>query len=71
MNKTLVEGDPKAPFLIATNRGEGLLHFTLDSYLILLSVKQGGLKYHFLSLLHDSTRDRTPVSRTFGEHSTH
>ena len=25
----------------------GLLHFTLDMYLILLSVKQGGIKYHF------------------------
>ena len=25
----------------------GLLHFTLDTYLILLSVKQGGIKYHF------------------------
>ena len=25
----------------------GLLHFTLDPYLILLSVKQGGIKYHF------------------------
>ncbi len=27
----------------------GLLHFTLDPYLITLSVKQGGNKYHFLS----------------------
>ena len=25
----------------------GLLHFTHDTYLILLSVKQGGIKYHF------------------------
>ena len=25
----------------------GLLHFTFDRYLILLSVKQGGIKYHF------------------------
>ena len=25
----------------------GLLHFTLDTYLILLTVKQGGVKYHF------------------------
>ena len=31
----------------------GLLHFTLDPYLILLSVKQGGIKYHFLSLSYD------------------
>ncbi len=56
---TLVEGDPKAPFSIATTGvgvGEGgtpfpgLLHFTLDPYLIMLSVKQGSIKYHFLSL---------------------
>ena len=25
----------------------GLLHFILDPYLIMLSVKQGGIKYHF------------------------
>ena len=25
----------------------GLLHFTLDSYLVMRSVKQGGIKYHF------------------------
>ena len=24
----------------------GFLHFTLDMYLILLSVQQGGIKYH-------------------------
>ncbi len=61
---TLVEGDPKAPFSIATTRGGGkgttpflgLLHFTLDPYLIMLSVKQGGIKYHFLSLWYDSPR---------------
>ena len=54
---TLVEGDTKTPFSIAsTGVGEGatpfpgLLHFTLDPYLILLSIKQGGIKYHFLSL---------------------
>ena len=55
---TLVEGDPKAPFSIATTprcRGgatpfPGLLHFTLDPYLIMLNVKQGDIKYHFLSL---------------------
>ena len=60
---TLIEGDPKAPFSIATTprcrRGcysfPGLLHFTLDPYLIVLSVKQGVIKYHFLSLWYDST----------------
>ena len=43
---TIVEGDPKAPFSIATPF-PGLLHFTLEPYLIMLSVKQGGIKYHF------------------------
>ena len=36
-------GDWPTPF-------PGLLHFTLDMYLILPSVKQGGIKYLFLSL---------------------
>ena len=74
---TIVEGDLKAPFSIATTprcRGgrysfPGLLYFTLDPYLIMLSVKQGGIKYHFLSLWYDSTCDWTQVSRTIGEHS--
>ena len=30
-------------------------------YLIMLSVKQGGIKYHFLSLWYDSTWDWTSV----------
>ena len=34
------------------------------------SVKQGRNKYHFLSLLYDSTWDWTQVSQTIGEHST-
>ena len=65
---TIVEGDPKAPFSIATPF-PGLLHFTLDSYLIMLSVKQAGIKYYFLSLWYDSTWDWTQVSRAIGEHS--
>ena len=52
---TAVEGDQKAPFPQLQHRGvgegathfPGLLHFTLDTYLILLSVKQEGIKYHF------------------------
>ena len=52
---TEVEGYQKAPFSIATTprcRGGSyafpwILHFTLNTYLILLSVKQGGIKYHF------------------------
>ena len=53
---TLVEGDPKAPISIATTIATpflGLLHFILDAFLIILSVKQGGIKYHFLSLWYD------------------
>ena len=75
---TLVEGNPKIPFSIATSpkcRGgrysiPGLLHFTLDPYLIMLSVKQGNIKSYFWSLWYDSTWDWTAVSRTIGEHST-
>ena len=37
----------------------------------MLSVKQGGIKYYFLSLWYDSTWDWTQVSRTIGEHSKH
>ena len=60
---TVVEGDQKAPFSIATTpkfRGKGatpfpgLLHFTLDTHLILPSVKQGGIKYHFKSLWYNA-----------------
>ena len=67
---TLVEVVPKAPFSIATTF-PGLLHFTIDPYLIRLSVEQGEIKYHFLSLWYYSTRDWTPVSQSIGEHSTH
>ena len=37
----------------------------------MLSVKQRGIKYHFLSLWYDSTWDRTQVSQAIGEHSNH
>ena len=37
----------------------------------MLSVKQGGMKYHFLSLYYDSTGDWSPVSWTIREHFTH
>ena len=45
---TKVYGEGSTPF-------PGLLHFTFDPYLIMLSVKQGGIKYHFLILWYDST----------------
>ena len=68
MLATLVEGDTKVPFSIATLsrcKGgsysfRGLLHFTLNADIIMLNVKQGGIKYYFLSLCYDSTKDWTP-----------
>ena len=63
---TVVEGDPKTPFLIATTPGcrEGwysilLLHFNLDAWLIMLSVRQGGMRYFFLSIWYDSIVPRS------------
>ena len=59
MNKvqqaTVVEVDQKAPFSIATTprcKGEcysfpWIAPFILDTYLLLLSLKQGGIKDHF------------------------
>ena len=38
---------------------------------MILSAKQGGIKYHFLSLWYDLIWDWTPVSRIIGEHSSH
>ena len=78
-NTSVVKGDPKVLFSIAitlrcgegTTPFPGLLHFTLDPYLIMLSVKQSSMKYHFLSLWYDSTGDWTSISRTIGKHFTH
>ena len=53
---TTVLGEGATPF-------PGLLHFTLDPYLTMLSIKQGNIKYHFLSLWYDSTWDWIQVSR--------
>ena len=49
----------RLPFQSLLHRGveegaapfSGLLHFTLDTYLTMLSVKQGGIKYNFLKSL--------------------
>ena len=62
---TLVEGNPKAPFSIAATPRcregatpfPGSPLFTLDPYLIMLGIKQEGIKYHFLSLWYDPTWD--------------
>ena len=37
----------------------------------MLSVKQGCIKYHFLSLWYDLTWDGTQFSRAIGQHSNH
>ena len=37
----------------------------------MVNVKQGGIKYHFLSLWYDSAWKWTPVYQTIGKHSTH
>ena len=62
MLMTSVEGNPKSPFSIATTPKctpfPGLLHFALDPHLM-LSAKQGGIKYYFLSLWNDLTWDWT------------
>ena len=53
---TIVEGDPKVTFSIASTLrcrgGRHSIHWIapLDTYLIMLSVKQGSIKYHFLNL---------------------
>ena len=44
---TIVEGDKKAPISIATTPFPGVLHFTLNPNFIMLSAKQGSIKYHF------------------------
>ena len=60
---TVVEGDSKVPFSVVTTkscRGERysfpwIAHLTLDPCLIMLSVNQGSIKYHFRNLWCDST----------------
>ena len=73
---TLVEGDQMGPFSITTTPRcrRGRYSFPsiapLYPWLIMLSAKQGGIKYHFLSLWYDSTWDWTPIAWTIGEQST-
>ena len=63
---TVDEGDPKALFSIATTPRCRCGRFSfpwiaptlpLDTYLIILCIKQRGIKYHFLSLWYDLTLD--------------
>ena len=70
---TVVEGDLRTPFSIATTQRCKEEHYSfpciapliLDPYFIMLTVNQGGIKYHFLSLLYNSTWDWTLISIHF------
>ena len=76
---TVVESDPKSPFSIATILGVGndstpfpwLLHLPLITTFIMLSFKQGGNKYHFLTLSYNLTWNWSRISRAIGKHSNH
>ena len=71
---TKVQGDLKALFPVATTwrcREENCFPLTQDPYLILLSVKQEGIKFHYLSLWYDLIWEWTPASQAIGEHSNH
>ena len=74
---TVVEGDTKAPFSLATTLScrcecyvfpwiAPLLLFILNTYIIMLRHQ-----VPFLSLWYDLTYDWTPVFRAIGEHFTH
>ena len=73
---TLVEGDPKAPFSIATTprcRG-GRYYFPWIAPLYPWSLPYNAecqAKYHFMSLWYVSTWDWIPVFQTVGGYSTH
>ena len=75
---TLVNGDLKAPFSIATTPmcmgGCYFFHWVasliLDLYLIMLSVKQEGISTFFF-LIYNLTCDWTLVFWTIGKHSNH
>ena len=72
---TLVEGDQKATFSIATTPGCrggcNSVPWIALLYPWSLPLIQGVIKYHFLSFWYDLTWDWTPVFRTMGEHSTY
>ena len=72
---SVVKVDQKAPFSIATTPkcSGGCYSFPWIAtlypwYIMLLSVKQGGIKYHFKSLWYDTTWDWTHISQAIGKH---
>ena len=74
---TVVEGDLKAPFSLATKPKcrEGCYPFPWIAYLTLDPCLGGSAREVsctiFLSFWYESTRDWTPVSKTIGEHLHH
>ena len=59
---------------VAVSISYDINHYTTGTsytYLIMLSAKQGGIKYHFLSLWYNSTWDWTLVSQAIGQHFIH
>ena len=70
-----MEGSSKAPYsIVTTPRYMGGHHFlpcffplTLDSYLIILSVRQAEINYYFFSLWYDLAFDWNLVSRNIDE----
>ena len=69
---TLVEGDPKSPFSMATAPRWRVRVYSIPyinplsprSLLYNAECKADGIRCHFLSLWYDSTRNWTPITRT-------
>ena len=70
---TIVEDDPKVPFLIAKTKCRGGRYSNpwitpLYPWSVPYNAEWGGIEYHFLSLWYDSTWDWTQVFWAIGEH---
>ena len=74
----LSQGWPKCSLFNSYNKMQGgatpflgLTHFTLDPYFIMLSVKQGGIKYHFwvFGMIRSGIEPWSP--KAIVEHSNH
>ena len=70
---SVVESNPKLPFSLRCRSGRfpflWIGPLTLDSYLIILILKEWVIKYHFLHLWYDSIWDWTPVLQAISKHS--
>ena len=73
---TVIDGDPKAPFSIATTPRWRRGHYSfprIDSNLIMLNVKLRGIKYHFyvFSMTRHGIEPRSPgpLANTLNHHT--